>query len=1057
MTETNGAGGAVAIGGPVLMVRCCGMNCLAHNGGFMVSWGEAQQARIWDMSCWECHSAHTGWGSAFWDSGIACFQLLRCNFSGGTNTVCSCVAQTSNNVGDIPSYAQFQTMLNNSADMASWYLRNRAGSWLELCVFVDEKSSTRGLIHVHYGDAHVLRCLFKGTSAWILSAEGAKNTFRIWDCLFFDVIPTTISNAAASEMIENYARYVATLTLRTKETTRGCIVVYQVTDGPETPTLGAGTLGNIICPNDAVNGYYEKGKDRISHPSKSNACLKIDRCTFDRISSGNANGGAVSFTGTDTSSAELVDSQFSSCVTTTSQTSFYGGAVYLSVKRIKTANICGSKCISFVGTFLAISTTNEWFECSGCSIWNCGTEGYFSKTGGGAIDIQGLLFEMRDSNFSGCRQNDQAATLQQRMQPSTNLSVRLYYVTCLECHGASGISLKWPYYMDFYLCIFMKNSVSTGGGWFESNANGLCLGLKFCYFVAVTGNLFISKSGTFYVDVMYCYFDTTLTTAFNNGVVTFLHNIEGYVNTVTISGSPSGLCYPLFWVPSLAFSESVHLITTSGFHETDSFSETNQFSETDHLSETSKCSETDELDRTVDITETDGLDKTIDLSETDKLPETGRASATDTISESNGIEESAKLSHSEDMRISDGHESTETHSRSDDFSSSPLFTKTNGFSGTEAIPLSIVLRRTSHFSDSLDCSSSDKISVSSVAVPTFAFHSSDGNGMGFFRNTDVLERTEDFSGTRILTATIGFTAFTTNSFEAVDFIETVTQYVPTSVLATSSSLQSVQPVPAPILSSVPPPSSVLPDSTVPPETAPPPASTIRLAATEIWQSTHIPASVPPPVSSDFPASTRLPIETNSPVSTMPPASTAPPAQTIAADGSPYATVFPESTVKPETLRLPDATHSIEATPSPRSTDPVPPSAPVQSTVPPNPTIAPPSTIPPETARPPPATVRPPATVAPPSTLPIQSSVSRQVTIPSRSDMSDKVSLSTQVGDKQSDDGKSEMPPLVVSIVLMVVFCILFGVLMYTEEKKRKARLDARKQAKNKTGKGMVKH
>jgi hypothetical protein len=102
-----------------------------------------------------------------------------------------------------------------------------------------------GVIYVPHGFFYVVRCLFKGTSSLIISGDVPV---IVWDCMFFDAIPSTY----VSEGFENYANYVAVLTLIVTQTARGCMIPYQVTDGPKEPTLGSGSLGNLVCRADSA-------------------------------------------------------------------------------------------------------------------------------------------------------------------------------------------------------------------------------------------------------------------------------------------------------------------------------------------------------------------------------------------------------------------------------------------------------------------------------------------------------------------------------------------------------------------------------------------------------------------------------------------------------------------------------------------------------------------------------------------------------------------------------------------------------------------------------------
>jgi hypothetical protein len=208
----------------------------------------------------------------------------------------------------------FQLLAENSAQEGSFYVRNLAGNWFELCVFVGDQATgnNRGILHIPHGFCYVVRCLFKGTSSQIFSGG---TPLTIWDCMFPGGMP------AANEAFENYANYVAVLIVTVTRTARDCRIPYQVTDGPEEPTLGSGSLGNLVCPVNTVKGHYDEDPaSRVSYSSGNNQCVKIHRCIFDGIDSKGENGGAVSFTGTGTSSAEVFDCQFSSCVTSTTET-----------------------------------------------------------------------------------------------------------------------------------------------------------------------------------------------------------------------------------------------------------------------------------------------------------------------------------------------------------------------------------------------------------------------------------------------------------------------------------------------------------------------------------------------------------------------------------------------------------------------------------------------------------------------------------------------------------------------------------------------------------------
>jgi uncharacterized protein YxeA len=44
---------------------------------------------------------------------------------------------------------------------------------------------------------------------------------------------------------------------------------------------------------------------------------------------------------------------------------------------------------------------------------------------------------------------------------------------------------------------------------------------------------------------------------------------------------------------------------------------------------------------------------------------------------------------------------------------------------------------------------------------------------------------------------------------------------------------------------------------------------------------------------------------------------------------------------------------------------------------------------------------------------------------------------TEVGERETSEGDSEVVPLVVVIVLMILLCVLFGFLVYKEDKTRK--------------------
>jgi hypothetical protein len=890
-----GKGGAIFTRGTwTVAVRCCGIGCWSDYGNFWYGENANNALHIDDSSFVDCTcigrttQKNVLYGSVFWFQSDARMEIVRTNFSDcWSKNVPGVVNSQSNHNSNLPNALRFQTVLNVSGD-GMYLMRNGAGSYFEFCSVVGcvARTTTLGVFRAsHQGIVSISRCLVKGYGGPFFTSD-ASITVRIWNCFIDVAIPSSFAAVGQSEMIDNYGFYEDAITIA-RRGSGSCVVLYVVSEGGEEVAPGVGVLENNICTKNLMS-YDGKtfGKDisgydtAVSESGASGSCCKIRQCTFSELSSSDQNGGAVSFSATGTASAEFSASQFSLCYTSKSATDLRGGAIYVSVWRTKIDCICGTECISYYGTFISVKVeTGGWFESYECSIYKCNTDGSFNNNGGGgAVDIVLGPFEIMSTNFSDIVQNSEAATILHRSLPSSKFPVLVTYMTCLRCQGASGISLDFEAGITFDKCMFMKNSVASSGGWFESIRSGLILDVRFCYFVNCEGPLFKSTSATLYADVYDCVFDqASFVTIIANVAVSFSNNLTplNYMNTVTIEASPSHLCYRLYWLPSLPFTESVKLAVSSLFSETEDHSRSSRFSRTLGMSSTHLYSES------ADVRSTELFSMTEELSSTMEKSVSEDHSVSDYLNESRMISISGLFAGSSILELTQKLTQSGNILDTLKFSDSVVFSSSGGYSssrvldGTKSFSFSSKNDKTRFFSISASFEETDHVSRSSSPESTLSFSGSES-----------YEETKSFSGT-----------LTPLSQDSEGHSPRTDVVVPASTL--------------PLASTLIPDETIPPVSTIPPAPTNPPVATASIAATRCHDQTLAPAStihvdgtplatVPPistnvPVSTNFPEATGLPLETRSPEATIPLRSTIPAPSTL-----PPPSTFPlRSTIPPQ--------------------------------------------------------------------------------------------------------------------------------------------------------------
>jgi hypothetical protein len=438
---------------------------------------------------------------------------------------------------------------------------------------------------------------------------------------------------------------------------------------------------------------------------------------------------------------------------------------------------------------------------------------------------------------------------------------------------------------------------------------------------------------------------------------------------------------------------------TTGFTETRTFSSTGQLSLTDSHSESESVTSSKEMPNTDLLPLSSPLPSSRQFSASNEMSSTLHFTETSLASESKTLSQSSKGAG---FRMTN------------DFSSSHA----NLFPFTGGLEMTSWLTKSNAISNSDSLTLSKRISMTQEESSTRPFLDSSG-----LHDSTQVDSSSVLSGSDLASASAIFLE-TNQLSEAIPPI--LTDFPPESPRETPTVADPAQVLP----STIKPPSTIQPLSTIPPPSTIPVLSTVPPAQTLVLASTVPPVATIPLPATNTPAPTPLPEETRS----------------VLLGQSPYATELPAATesaaatISPPSSEYPDPTMVRASTEAPVSTEPPPATRSPPSTDPPPPTEFFPSTVPLASSIP----------IATPSIsiiLPRESSIAKSSSVRSvgeersvsETGKREKSDSSGTVGEMplKKDESSDHISLLIVSVILMVIFCVVFAGLLYKENERRK--------------------
>jgi hypothetical protein len=362
--------------------------------------------------------------------------------------------------------------------------------------------------------------------------------------------------------IDNEINYVYTLTIRGSDL-RSCHPLY-LDSGGETRTA-TGVLTNSQCGTNLLEivdldwspmNMQGRNKSIIVTSDEQNQCAVIRRCTFLNLESVEECGGAISFLVGTQSTADISDCQFTSCVTSRTDVTLHGGAMETQVDRLFLSRVCGSFCVSYNGQFLRSDEVKTWCEMIDSSVYNCSSEGLYGGEGGMTLSIHGGLLEMRNTNFSDCRQGNGAAILEIIFEDLTlNISTISRFVTCSKCSAARGFDHDYNFGILYEYSAFIDNS-NTREGWYVLVVS-TTVAFRDCLFARHIGDLFYAREEASNIRVISCQFDGNIQSSVSKAIIWYIDVETNHINLPILRTKFSQSCYGLYLVSTSSQSAVV--------------------------------------------------------------------------------------------------------------------------------------------------------------------------------------------------------------------------------------------------------------------------------------------------------------------------------------------------------------------------------------------------------------------------------------------------------------------------------------------------------------------
>jgi hypothetical protein len=184
---------------------------------------------------------------------------------------------------------------------------------------------------------------------------------------------------------------------------------------------------------------------------------------------------------------------------------------------------CGSVCSASCGGFMALDESGDLTTISGCSVYNCISNGE-SSSGASFGLLGGVTRAPSSANFSSCVSGGHATSVYLEGSDGVDTGVSSFCVSML-CEGHSVLRYGRLIIFDHWICVENKLSTFTLSWQDSASTNATFAG---CYFKSNTFDHFVGNTG-------FC--------SFVNCVSNVPYEVSGV--SATISACHTGFSFPL--------------------------------------------------------------------------------------------------------------------------------------------------------------------------------------------------------------------------------------------------------------------------------------------------------------------------------------------------------------------------------------------------------------------------------------------------------------------------------------------------------------------------------